>query len=178
MKLLLHMCCAPCATYSLRLFREQGYYVTGYFYNPNIHPQREYLRRLETLQSYCGTENFCLLVREYGPEAYFREVTAHPDERCRHCYRLRLEETAQAAASAGYPNIATTLVLSPYQDHRTLREEGEAAAARHGVTFIYEDLRSGYRESMDTSRRLGLYRQKYCGCFFSKKERFDRRKQL
>jgi predicted adenine nucleotide alpha hydrolase (AANH) superfamily ATPase len=177
MRLLLHICCAPCATYSLRRFHEQGYSVTGYYFNPNIHPHREYLRRLEALQGYCGTEGVCLLKREYDPETYFREATAHPDERCRYCYRLRLEETAREAAAAGYPNIATTLVLSPYQDHQALREEGEAAAARHGVRFIYEDLRPGFSESISISRRLQIYRQQYCGCFFSKKERFDRRKQ-
>ena len=177
MKLLLHICCAPCATYSLSLFLERGYIVTGYFYNPNIHPHREYLRRLGTLQGSCKTGNTPLLVANYDPEAYFRAVTANQDKRCRYCYRLRLEETAKAAAALGHVNFATTLCLSPYQDHQALREEGEAAAARHGVTFVYEDLRSGYRESVDTSRRLGLYRQTYCGCFFSKTERLDRRRR-
>lgn len=177
MKLLLHICCAPCATYALRLFQERGYIVTGFFCNPNIHPRREYLRRLETLQGYCRTVNIPLLVPDYDPEAYFREVAASPDKRCRHCYRQRLEEAARAAAAQGRAYFATTLCLSPYQDHSVLCEEGEAAAARHCVTFVYEDMRSGYRESANISRRLQLYRQPYCGCFFSKKDRLDRRKQ-
>lgn len=177
MNLLLHICCAPCATYSLRLFQGRGYKVTGYYFNPNIHPHREYLRRLETLRNYCKTENVTLLVADYDPETYFRVVTAYQDERCRYCYRLRLEETVREAAAAGYTNIATTLLLSPYQDHQALREEGEAAANRHGVRFVYEDLRPGYSESISISRSLQVYRQQYCGCYFSKKDRFDRRKQ-
>jgi predicted adenine nucleotide alpha hydrolase (AANH) superfamily ATPase len=177
MNMLLHICCAPCATYSLRLFQERGYKVTGCFSNPNIHPYREYLRRLETAQEYCRTENITLLAADYDPEAYFRAVTADRDRRCHYCYRLRLEETAKTAKEGGYAYFATTLCLSPYQDHLALREEGEAAALRHGVRFIYEDMRFAYRESVNISRRLRLYRQSYCGCYFSNKDRLDRRRR-
>jgi len=173
MKILLHICCAPCATYSVRHFQQQGYLVEGFFYNPNIHPYREFKRRLETLQNYCAAEKVPLLVREdYELEKYFSSVLACPPERCRLCCRLRLDEVARTAAERGYALFSTTLSISPYQNHEVLRQEGEAAASRYGLSFVYADLRSGYGESIDISRRLNLYRQPYCGCVFSERERF------
>jgi epoxyqueuosine reductase len=176
MNLLLHMCCAPCSTYSASRFSELGYDVQGLFYNPNIHPYREFVKRMQTLQNYCGQEGIPLTVREdYELEQYLSTVLNSSEERCRTCYRLRLEETAKYAAEQRLKCFATTLAMSPYQDHEMLRLEGEAAARRFGVDFIYEDLRPGYRESVEISRRLGLYRQPYCGCVFSEKERYFKR---
>jgi hypothetical protein len=173
MKLLLHMCCAPCTTYSQRRFREMNFDVAGFFYNPNIHPYREFSRRLETLRDYCRETDIPLTVcADYELEKYLHAAINNLAERCRSCYRMRLDETAREAARTGIPFFSTTLSISPYQDHAILKAEGEAAGAKHGVCFVYEDLRPGYRESINLSRELGLYRQPYCGCIFSEKERF------
>lgn len=173
MKLLLHMCCGPCSTYSTKHFRELGYDVQGYFYNPNIHPYQEFARRLEALEAFCEQENVPLLVRrDYELEKYLENAINDLENRCRSCYRLRLEATAQAAAQQGIPRFSTTLAISPYQDHELLRREGEAAGRKHDVEFVYVDLRPGFRESAEASRKMGLYRQPYCGCIFSEKDRY------
>lgn len=178
MDLLLHMCCAPCTTFSGQRFRELGYNVEGFFYNPNIHSYREFARRLQVLQEYCKAVGVPLKVRDdYELESYLIGALADLPRRCRFCYRTRLEETARESASKGIQFFSTTLLISPYQDHEALKQEGEAAGAKHGVTFVYEDLRPGYRQSVDLSRRLGLYRQPYCGCIFSEKARFYGRKE-
>lgn len=110
----------------------------------------------------------------YNLEDYLRTVMEDLTSRCRLCYRIRLEETARQASKMNIPQFSTTLAISPYQDHELLRIEGEEAGRKHGVSYIYEDLRSGYRESVELSRKLGLYRQPYCGCIFSEKERYQK----
>lgn len=173
MDLLLHMCCGPCSTYSCKRFRELGYNLTGYFYNPNIHPYQEFQRRMEALQQFCEKAGVPLHVSScYLLEDYLQTVMKDLPARCRHCYRFRLEEAARKAAELGIPRFSTTLAISPYQNHELLREEGERAAARHGVEFVYIDLRPGFRESAELSRTMGLYRQPYCGCIFSEKDRY------
>ncbi|EEG76194.1 epoxyqueuosine reductase QueH [Dethiobacter alkaliphilus] len=173
MNLLLHMCCGPCSTYSVKRFRELGYQIHGMFYNPNIHPYKEFQRRLEALTDFCRTEDIPLQVcKEYELEKHLQTVMPDLDNRCRLCYRLRLEEVARAAAKLGIPRFSTTLAISPYQNHELLRLEGEEAAKRHGVTFVYEDLRPGFRQSAQMSKEMGLYRQPYCGCIFSEKDRY------
>jgi epoxyqueuosine reductase len=173
MNILLHMCCAPCTTYSAGRFRSLGYDIHGFFFNPNIHPYLEFVKRMQTLKNYCASESIPVIIDgDYELEQYLRAVLDSSKGRCRACYSLRLEQTAKTAASLGIPCFSTTLAISPYQDHELLQMEGEAAANRHSVEFIYEDLRPGYRESVSTSRQLGLYRQPYCGCVFSEKERY------
>lgn len=173
MDLLLHMCCGPCSTYSCKRFRELGYSLTGYFYNPNIHPYKEFARRMETLRQFCEKENIPLHIsKSYELKEYLRNVMSDLDNRCALCYRIRLDEAARKAKELGFSKFATTLAISPYQNHELLREEGEKAAARHGVEFVYEDLRPGFRESAQLSRSMGLYRQPYCGCIFSERERY------
>ncbi len=173
MEILLHICCAPCATYSARHFGELGYQVRGFFFNPNIHPYGEYRRRLDTLTGYCNLAAIPLVVRDrYDPESYLREVMLTPGGRCAACYRLRLAETAREAARLEVPYFSTTLAVSPYQDHDLLRSAGEEAGRRHGAEFIYRDLRQGFGESVAESRQLGLYRQRYCGCLFSEWESY------
>ncbi|MDW7650812.1 MAG: epoxyqueuosine reductase QueH [Bacillota bacterium] len=173
MKLLLHMCCGPCSTYSTRRFRELGYELQGYFYNPNIHPYKEFRRRLEALETFCRDENIPLTVcREYELEQYLEQAVENLENRCRFCYRFRLDKAAKTAAMLGIPRFSTTLAISPYQNHDLLRLEGETAGKKYGVEFIYEDLRPGYRESVEISKQMNLYRQPYCGCIFSEKERY------
>lgn len=177
MKLLLHLCCGPCATVSYIKYQEMGYDPVGYFYNPNIHPYREFKKRWETLEDYGDREGIPLVMdRRYRLEEFLQEVMVARggESRCLTCYRLRLKEAARLARQEGIGFFSTSLSLSPYQDHGLLRQAGEEAAAVTGVSFLYEDLRPLFRESQRVSREMGLYRQPYCGCIFSEKERYYR----
>jgi hypothetical protein len=176
MNILLHVCCAPCTVFPLRVLRGQGHSVTGYFFNPNIHPYTEFTRRLTTLREYAAVETLELSVEEdYGLRDYLRQVVFQEDRRCAICYRMRLEQTARFAAASRADAFTTTLLYSRYQNHALIRETGEALAHQYGVVFWYDDFRRGWQEGIDQSIALGLYRQPYCGCIYSEQERYDRK---
>jgi len=173
--LLLHTCCAPCATYCVKHWQQEGLEVTSFWYNPNIHPFTEHQRRLQTLQSLAQTTKFPLIVAEgYDVINYFRAVVGHEGERCRHCFRIRLSMAALIAKMKGFDAFTTTLLISPYQKHELLKQVGEEIAGKEGVNFLYEDLRQGYSGSRKMSQELALYRQRYCGCLYSEWERFGK----
>ena len=175
--LYLHICCAPCAAFSVPALQEEGLQVRGYFHNPNIHPFPEYLRRSEALTIYQSDLGIDVdYADDYRPEEYFAAVIDSLDERCRHCYELRLRSTAREARRRKSDAFSTTLLFSIYQKHDLLREVGEKIAGEESVTFLYRDLRPGWREGHDLYRPSGLYRQNYCGCVFSEKERLERKK--
>ena len=172
-RILLHICCAPCSTYSVKRLREGGWEVTGHWFNPCIHPYSEHEKRRETLARYA--EEIALgVLREPGYEMpdFLRTVVGHERfrERCSLCYRLRLERTAQVAAAQGYDTMTTTLLISPYQDQQALRSIGEELASAYGLQFYYEDFRQGFAEHYRLAREHGLYRQRYCGCIYSEWE--------
>ena len=174
-RVLLHTCCGPCATYTVKQLRQQDWEVVSFWYNPNIHPYREHQRRLEALQSFASVAALPLIIPEgYEMVRYLRTVVGHEGERCPDCYRLRLGRTARAAAEGGYDAFSTTLLISPYQKHELLREVGEEMVKEYGVPFYYEDLRPGFRESRNMARELGLYLQGYCGCIYSEWERYGK----
>ena len=173
--ILLHTCCGPCATYVVESLQEQGLEVTGYWYNPNVHPFREHQRRLEAMQAFARTVGLPLIVEEgYDMVGYFRAVVGHERDRCVECYRMRLSKTAEAAAGRGFELFTTTLLISPYQDIDRIHELGEQAGSERGVRFHYEDFRPGFRESHRISREMGLYHQGYCGCVYSEWERYGK----
>lgn len=173
MKLLLHICCAPCSIYPVQVLREGGAELTGFFFNPNIHPVTEYRQRLSALTEYASSIELALIVKdEYLLKEFIREVVFREEERCRYCYRMRLQAAAQAAREQGADAFSTTLLYSIYQRHDEIRKAGEETAAEYGVPFHYQDFRPGWREGVEASRRLTIYRQKYCGCIYSEKERY------
>ncbi len=173
MKLLLHICCGPCATYPAKILREAGHDLHGLFYNPNIHPLAEHSLRLESARKLLeGMDIPATIDDEYDVEEYFRRVVYRESNRCAACYRLRLERAAREAASQKFDAFTTTLLVSPYQKHELIREIGESAGMDYGVEFYYEDFRPGWTETRRMSNEMGLYRQKYCGCIYSEKERF------
>ncbi len=173
--LLLHICCAPCSIYSWEHFCRLGYNTRGYFFNPNIHPYREFSRRLETLYEFSLKKNREVIFnREYHLEEFLQTVVEAKNKRCHSCYEIRLFETARKAAELEIDCFSTTLLISPYQDHIALKETGEKAARRYGISFVYADLRSGFTRSMQEARTEKMYRQGYCGCIFSEKERYCR----
>jgi predicted adenine nucleotide alpha hydrolase (AANH) superfamily ATPase len=176
--LLLHTCCGPCAAGSVPAWRAEGLEPLALFCNPNVQPAAEYDRRLRSARSAAEALAVRLEVMELEvalAHPWLREacLSGHAPatpERCRSCIDVRLQAAARRCAALGLPHFATTLAISPYQPHQLLRELGEAAAAEHGVEFVYVDQRRFYARSQEESRRLGLYRQPYCGCVASKWE--------
>ncbi|NOY53658.1 MAG: epoxyqueuosine reductase QueH [Deltaproteobacteria bacterium] len=173
MKLLLHICCGPCSVYPLDRLRRADREVTGYFFNPNIHPYREWKKRLATLVDYADSIDLPLKVREDDQlKEFLREVVFREEDRCRYCYRMRLASAAEEARAGNFDGFSTTLLYSIYQKHDLIRQIAEEAGEKAGVPFIYEDFRPGWKEGADRSRKLGMYRQPYCGCIYSEMERY------
>lgn len=176
MKLLLHTCCAPCLLAPLEELRNKNFSVTGFFYNPNIHPFSEYKNRKTAVEDLAAKKNLEVILPAYDLENYFRAVVGHEKsaERCPICWQMRLKATAQKAKELGYDYFTTTLLVSPYQDQNIIRSLGEKVATEEGVKFYYQDFRPGFRKAHDEARKQGIYCQKYCGCVYSERERFDK----
>lgn len=180
-RLLLHSCCAPCSSACLeqlaRVFR-----VTVLYYNPNIFPEEEYLFRKKEQQAFITRFPFenpvDFLDCEYGPEQFYavaKGLEQEPErgERCTQCYRLRLARTAKEAAKGGFDFFATTLTLSPLKDCERLNRIGREEGERNGVPYLPSDFkkRNGYLRSIEITSAYGMYRQDYCGCAFSLRDR-------
>ena len=176
MKILLHTCCAPCTIYPLQTLRESGFDVMGFFYRHNIHPFSECIRRQETLSSYAETTNLRVIFQKtYDLEGFLRNVAFRESDRCTYCYHERLKSTALTARSGKFDSFTTTLLYSKFQDHDLIRSVGESMAKSVGVPFYYSDFRNGWEAGIQESKRSNLYRQQYCGCIYSEKERFFRK---
>jgi predicted adenine nucleotide alpha hydrolase (AANH) superfamily ATPase len=172
---LLHICCAPCTIYPLRILKGEGNEVTGLFHNPNIHPYLEYRKRLETVETYTDQAGLTIIREEgYRPEEYLRQIAFREEERCRYCYLLRLARTAQIARRDRFDAFTTTLLYSRFQKHDLIRTISEIVAVQQGIPFLYRDFREGWTEGVRISKEIGMYRQPYCGCIYSERERFCR----
>ena len=178
MNLLLHMCCGPCSCYPVKVLREQGIEPTGYFFNPNIHPYKEWDMRLKAAEEFAARSEMKIITdKHYMLRDFLRRALAAEqveNGRCRMCYTWRLEETARYAAAKGFDAFTSTLFYSIYQQHELMKETAEHFAKVYGVKFHYEDFRPGWQEGIDMSVEMGLYRQPYCGCIFSEEERYSR----
>ena len=176
---LLHACCGPCVLMPARMLRAEGFAVTGVFYNPNIHPMKEYLLRRAALLEAADRMDLPLLWPEPEQAAWnlpqwLHSVPASPDKnvRCRACYALRFGHVARWAGSEGFDAFCSSLLYSRRQAHAIIAEEGERAARRFGTAFLYRDFRPAWREGIELSRTWGLYRQQYCACMHSEAERY------
>lgn len=175
MKILLHTCCGPCTIYPLQKLRAGNHEVCGYFNNPNIHPYTEWRKRKDTLLVYARDNDFKVIVHEaYDLEGYLREVVHRESVRCRYCYTMRLRQAAKIARRGKFDAFSTTLLVSPFQKHDLIAEIGWAMGKEAGVPFYYEDFRPGYRKATEISRSLSMYRQQYCGCIYSERDRYDK----
>jgi len=173
MNILLHICCGPCGLYPLQILREAGHVVTGFFYNHNIHPYQEYTRRLSAAREMAQQEKMPLLVRDdYDLEGFLANVAGAPDARCSYCYASRLRATAVMAVENGFVAFSASLLYSRYQRHDEIKALGEQIGKEYGVRFHYEDFRPGWQAGIRKSKEMGLYRQQYCGCIYSEKERY------
>lgn len=171
MRVLLHVCCGPCATMPVRALREEGHEVVGYYLNPNIHPSMEYMRRREAAKAMADHESLPMVWDDarYQPERFIKAVAKRHEERCEYCYISRLGLTARKAREEGYDGFCTSLLFSRRQDHALLRDVGERYP-----NFLYRDFRHLGPEGIAASKEMGLYRQQYCGCVYSEFERYQR----
>jgi len=175
MKVLLHACCGPCTIYPLSVLHDAGHQVTAYFYNPNIHPFKEFEKRLATLSVYLREEGIELISEDrYGLTDFVRQVAFNEHKKCTLCYSMRLKKTALLAREKGFDCFTTTLLYSRYQDHSKLAEYGERLSNETEVKFYYEDFRLGWQSGIDASISRSMYRQPYCGCIYSEQERYDK----
>jgi predicted adenine nucleotide alpha hydrolase (AANH) superfamily ATPase len=174
MNLLFHCCCAPCATACIENLSDEGIAPVLFWYNPNIHLSAEYQSRRDALATLASVKNLKLeTIDEYGLLSFLRETGSKTQtpERCGTCYRMRLEQTVSWASGHGFDTFSTSLLISPYQQHDTIRRIGEDLASQYGMKFLYRDFRPLFRQGQAKARVLGLYMQKYCGCIFSDAEK-------
>ncbi|WP_297999136.1 epoxyqueuosine reductase QueH [uncultured Oscillibacter sp.] len=172
---LLHCCCAPCSLSCIDPLRSEGVEPVAFWYNPNIHPWKEYQARRDCLLEYAPAIGMEVRVREdYGLKEFCRQVAGDIDHRCTYCYEHRIEGTAKYAAEHGFSSFTTTLLASLYQDHEGIVQAAERYAAQYGVEFFYRDFRPNFREGNRRARELGFYMQKYCGCVFSEQDRYQK----
>ncbi|MCK5115015.1 MAG: epoxyqueuosine reductase QueH [Candidatus Aegiribacteria sp.] len=156
--------------------QKEGFEITAFFYNPNIHPWKERERRLQALVEYAYSKGIPLEIDDEYPLEENIRILMDTDNRCCACFKDRLSATADKARELGIENFSTTLSVSPYQNQSFIMEAGNAASLESGVRFIYRDFREFYKESMRISREAGMYRQPYCGCVFSERDRYLRLK--
>lgn len=183
---LLHMCCGPCAIMPVTRLREDGFAVTGLFYNPNIHPLAEYLRRREAAAT-AGTHLALpvIFADAAAPDTAWNLAKWLADvhnptlvddpcgpARCAYCYRTRLMHTAHTAKALGFAAFSSSLFYSRMQRHELIIRAGQDAAEAAGVDFIARDFRPDWQAGIDQSRNWALFRQNYCGCIYSEAERF------
>lgn len=179
MNTLLHICCAPCANQCVEVLRGDGFAVTGYWYNPNIHPFTEYRARRNTVREYAASVALPMIEQDdYGLRPFVRAVAEDIAGRCITCYEMRLFEAAKIAAEQGFDRFTSSLFISPYQNHELMREVAERAAFEYGVRFEYRDFRPYFRAGQDYARAHEFYMQKYCGCVFSEQERYLKPKKI
>jgi hypothetical protein len=159
----------------VRILREADHDIMGYFYGSNIHPYSEYLRRRQTLIEYAETIDLKMILSEtYDLEHFLRNVVYREKQRCLFCYEERLRTTALMARRGKFDAFSTTLLYSKFQKHDTIRSIGTSVAQEVGIPFVYQDFRQGWKEGVRTSKAMGMYRQQYCGCIYSEKERYHR----
>jgi predicted adenine nucleotide alpha hydrolase (AANH) superfamily ATPase len=173
MKVLLHACCGPCASYPLPALLDMGHSLYALYYNPNIHPFTEYEKRREGFYELARNYDLSVVGEEdYDPTPYLQAIAFREPQRCKMCYQLRLERAAQIARKGKFEAFTTSLIVSPYQKHELIKEVGLNCGEKYGVPFLYFDWRPYYPETVKRSRELGLYRQPYCGCLYSEWERY------
>ncbi len=171
--LLLHICCAPCAIYPFENLTKAGFRVEGFFYNPNIQPESEYLKRKKAAQDLENIFNIKVYYAEYEENRYLGYIKSTQDKplRCKNCFKLRLEETHRFARENKFDFFTTTLLVSPYQDQGLIRETGDSISKESNTKFLFSDFRSGFRAAHNKAKALNFYCQNYCGCLLSLKER-------
>ena len=180
-RILLHACCGPCSLMPIVHLREEGWTVTVFFFNPNIHPADEWRKRRDAMREVAARLNVPLLEEgeavNGGLWVRALDGVTKEGERCRLCYRPRMERTAHLAREMGFDAFTTSLLYSRYQHHETIIDEAERAFGLYGAPFLYRDFRPWWWDGIAMSKELGIYRQKWCGCILSMKEALVKQKE-
>lgn len=186
-KLLLHSCCAPCSSYVLE-YLSNYFYITVLYYNPNIYPEDEYYHRAAEqkrfIREFPTKYHVTFVEGNFEPERFYETVKGYENireggERCFRCYELRLREAAEYAKKLKCDYFTTTLSISPMKNAAKLNEIGGRLSEEYGIPYLYSDFkkRDGYKRSTVISAEYGMYRQDYCGCVFSKREREEQKRE-
>lgn len=185
--LLLHSCCAPCSTHVVDTLAPY-FNITIFYYNPNIEPQEEYEKRKKEeqrfIKEYPSPNKLDIIDCDYDNDLYHQVIKGLEDlgegsPRCHKCYYLRLQKTAEKAKELKYDYFGTTLTVSPYKDSLKLNEIGKSLSEKYHINYLYSDFKkkNGYLHSIELAKKYNLYRQDYCGCIYSQKEREIIKKQ-
>ena len=176
-KLLLHICCGGCGAYVAQVLKKK-YRVSLFLYNPNIFPEEEYNKRRQEVVKIANDTKLSLILSDYDHNKWLGEVKGHESDserggRCFICYQARMTKAAKVAKMKNFEYFTTTLSISPYKDYLTISKIGHELEKEYGVKFVDQDFKKqdGFKKSVCLSRELGLYRQNYCGCEFSRKTR-------
>ena len=178
-KLLLHVCCGPCAIMPVTRFLDEGYAVTAWFMNPNIQPLAEYLRRREAATQCAEHFGIPILYADdtWDITLWLRNVAGRDRKpaRCSYCCQTRVDAAFAKARELGFQAVSTSLLYSIYQPHELIAQRGRENAQNQGIDFVYRDFRKDWQSGIDVCRTLGLYRQPYCGCVYSEAERYEKK---
>lgn len=170
-KILMHVCCGPCAEWPVAALRAEGFDVDAYFYNPNIHPQAELDKRLENMRRMAELHKIKLYEDSESREEHWRSMgQLNKSTHCRVCYAMRLNQAARFAKEHGYQYLTTSLQVSPYQDQNIVKDIATKACQYNDIEFIERGFSESYREGQEMAKSDALYRQKYCGCIYSLNE--------
>ncbi|MFA5337682.1 MAG: epoxyqueuosine reductase QueH [Candidatus Omnitrophota bacterium] len=170
-KVLLHICCGVCAFACINYLKEKGFYVEGFFYNPNIAPHEEYLKRRDAANMVCGITSIKPNEGKYNPSDWDNTCSIYRDDkeggkRCNLCYEFRLAETFRVAVDSGFDSFATTLSISPHKKSKIINDIGLAIAPAHFMAIDFKK-KDGFKKTIDLAKTYNIYRQNYCGCMYS-----------
>lgn len=175
-EILVHACCATCAGYVLQKV-DLDYTPILFFYNPNIYPSEEYIRRRDELKNYAQMQRISFIEEDYEPSEWFNQTKGLENEpekgvRCNTCFYLRLEKAALYALKNHIGLFTTTLTISPHKNSKTILAIGNDIAQDRDITFLAEDFKKkdGYKNTIEIAKRENFYRQKYCGCLYSQRQ--------
>jgi len=173
-KILVHICCAPCFVAPFKhLVSEGEYEVWGFWHNPNIHPYTEYQKRRDCVKEFTDEKQIPVIWKdEYKLEEFLRNSAFRESTRCQLCYYERLKYTAIIARKGKFDAFTSTLFYSKMQNHEQMKSIAESLASEYGIPFLYQDFRTFWKEGIELSKQAGMYRQQYCGCIYSEKDRF------
>ena len=185
-KLLLHSCCAPCSSHVITSLTKY-FNITILYYNPNIYPIEEYLKRKEEqirlIKEINKVNQINIIDCDYDNEIYNEKIKGYETckekgARCNICFNLRLEKTAKMAKENKYDYFCTTLTVSPYKNSDLINQIGEKLSEKYKVKWLYSDFKkdNGYKNSIELSKKYNLYRQNYCGCIYSQRKEISNNK--
>lgn len=178
MKLLIHVCCGPCFIAPYHHLKDE-HDITAFWFNHNIHPYTEYVKRRDTLRDFVKKYNITYIEKdEYDLDRFIQNSVFKENKRCISCYYERLKYTAIIAKKGKFDGFTSTLLYSKHQNHKLMIEIAESLAKEYGVNFYYQDFREYWKEGIELSKEEAMYRQQYCGCIYSERDRYYRKEKL